>query len=726
MGTVKRLATSSPLQVRARADLLAAMETKLDCLTRKVDRLLAGQERVLGTECPGELAAVLRALATHCEQQSRRLGALERLAQGTHTTLELLVERLGHHGVGKPSPAGRRESSAIDHPGDVNDKESGVKLDLRREQSSGDRDCAHGRVSPGLTEGKTRSPSPGTVDPEVRVSGCDGTPQMEPKLKLLADPGCPQPLAAAGRAGSLDKADPDSQEGERSALGPRESTNGTGAAGAEGPQAAEPPGSGQGAEVKGRGAPGASLAADLQAALLGAVLSHTPPLRHVHSCPEALGSCQREVKGTKEGDGRGGRVDTAEDTERSRQPAALQDPGHTLTLSGWTGVDSTGGREAAGPSLELATPAPSFIEIRVSPAERSTDTACQRSPDSCFRVIDDSAPQPAPFPHRLVSLQPAPSFPLFDINTKEVLGGGRFGRVHTCTEKATGLKLAAKIIKARSAKEKESAHNEIQVMNQLSHVNLIQLYSAFEARTEVVLIMEYVEGGELFERIVDDSCRLTEVDTMLFVKQICEGIHYMHQMYVLHLDLKPENILCVNKTGHQVKIIDFGLARRFRPREKLRVSFGTPEFLAPEIVNFDFVSFPTDMWTLGVISYMLLSGLSPFLGDDDSQTLNNVLAANWYFDEEAFEHVSHEAKDFISSLLIREKSGRLSAAQCLKHPWLDNIAEKAKHSHICLHSQVLLKKYMARRMWKKNYIAVAAANRFKKIGSSGSLTTMGI
>ncbi|GAA6079541.1 myosin light chain kinase 3 [Tachysurus ichikawai] len=94
---------------------------------------------------------------------------------------------------------------------------------------------------------------------------------------------------------------------------------------------------------------------------------------------------------------------------------------------------------------------------------------------------------------------------------------------------------------------------------------------------------------------------------------------------------------------------------RYRPREKLKVNFGTPEFLAPEVVNYDFVSFPTDMWSVGVITYMLLSGLSPFLGDNDAETMNNILHANWDFDAEAFENVSEEAKDFISKLLIPAK-----------------------------------------------------------------------
>ncbi|KAJ8360941.1 hypothetical protein SKAU_G00174660 [Synaphobranchus kaupii] len=386
---------------------------------------------------------------------------------------------------------------------------------------------------------------------------------------------------------------------------------------------------------------------------------------------------------------------------------------------------------AAGvPATPVKPSVAAGIQITVSTAPDCTlvPDKPKATPDICHKILDDDPPHPAPFPHRVVTLRPSQPHDTYIINTREVLGGGRFGTVHSCTEKTSGLKLAAKITTARNVKEKVSdmSLNEIQVMNQLSHTNIIQLYDAYEVRNQVVLILEFVEGGELFERILDESFPLTELDAMIFVKQICEGMQYMHQMYVLHLDLKPENILCVNRNGHQVKIIDFGLARRYKPREKLRISFGTPEFLAPEIVNFDFVSFPTDMWALGVITYMLLSGLSPFMGDDDSQTLNNVLSVNWYFDEEAFEHVSPQAKDFVSNLLIRERSGRLSAAQCLKHPWLHSIQDRAKHSNVLLKSQVQLRKYMAKRMWKKNYIAIAAANRLKKISSSGSLTTLAI
>ncbi|XP_027810626.1 myosin light chain kinase family member 4 [Marmota flaviventris] len=288
-------------------------------------------------------------------------------------------------------------------------------------------------------------------------------------------------------------------------------------------------------------------------------------------------------------------------------------------------------------------------------------------------ALTDDIPAPAaPFDHRIVTAKQAAVNSLYTVSKTEILGGGRFGQVHKCEEKATGLKLAAKIIKTRGPKDKEEVKNEISVMNQLDHVNLIQLYDAFESKNDIVLVMEYVEGGELFDRIIDENYNLTEYDTILFIRQICEGIRHMHQMYILHLDLKPENILCVNRDAKQIKIIDFGLARRYKPREKLKVNFGTPEFLAPEVVNYDFVSFPTDMWSVGVIAYMLLSGLSPFLGDNDAETLNNILACRWDLEDEEFQDISEEAREFISKLLIKEKSWRISASEALKHPWLSD------------------------------------------------------
>ncbi|NXO06270.1 MYLK2 kinase, partial [Oriolus oriolus] len=402
------------------------------------------------------------------------------------------------------------------------------------------------------------------------------------------------------------------------------------------------------------------------------------------------------------------------------QPLEPPSTSQKRTLPSATGQppDPPGVVEQPGPGVQ-----PSLIEAKQPLSPYLTPDFGK---EDAFEILDDVPPPPAPFAHRTVTLRSASVSSQFSLSSKDILGGGKFGEVHTCTEKETGLKLAAKVIRKQGAKDKEMVLLEIDVMNQLNHHNLIQLYDAIETPREIILFMEFVEGGELFERIIDDDYHLTEVDCMVFVRQICEGIRFMHHMCVLHLDLKPENILCVAATGHMVKIIDFGLARRYNPNEKLKVNFGTPEFLSPEVVNYEQVSYTTDMWSMGVITYMLLSGLSPFLGDDDTETLNNVLAANWYFDEETFESISDEAKDFVSNLIIKDKSARMSADQCLQHPWLNNLAEKAKRSNRRLKSQVLLKKYVMRRRWKKNFIGVCAANRFRKITSSGSLTALGI
>ncbi|XP_042616513.1 myosin light chain kinase 3-like isoform X2 [Cyprinus carpio] len=356
--------------------------------------------------------------------------------------------------------------------------------------------------------------------------------------------------------------------------------------------------------------------------------------------------------------------------------------------------------------------------------EVNAKSSALRKAESQLLIIDDSPPLPAPFEHRIVSAKQVPMNTYYAVKPNEVLGGGRFGQVHKCAELSSGLMLAAKIIKVRGMKERDEVKNEIGVMNQLNHVNLIQLYDAFESRTNLTLIMECVEGGELFERIIDENYHLTELDAIVFTRQICEGVQYLHQQYILHLDLKPENILCVSSTGNQIKIIDFGLARKYRPREKLKVNFGTPEFLAPEVVNYDFVSFPTDMWSIGVITYMLLSGLSPFMGDNDTETMNNILHAKWEFDAEAFENVSEEAKDFISSLLVPTKCSRMSASGCMKHSWLNNLEDKAKMYKVRLKSQLRLQRYLAaHRQWKKHFFAVTAANRLKRFQQSRSIST---
>ncbi|XP_071534905.1 myosin light chain kinase, smooth muscle-like isoform X2 [Panulirus ornatus] len=238
---------------------------------------------------------------------------------------------------------------------------------------------------------------------------------------------------------------------------------------------------------------------------------------------------------------------------------------------------------------------------------------------------------------------------------------------------------------------------EIDIMNSLRHPKLLQLGAAFERQREIVMVMEYISGGELFERVVADDFALTERDCILFVRQICEGVQYIHKNNIVHLDLKPENILCVRRTSHQIKLIDFGLARRFNPDDPCRVLFGTPEFIAPEIINYEPIGFSSDMWSVGVICYVLLSGLSPFMGENDAETFANITRAEFDFDDDAFSAITEDAKDFIMSLLIKRKEKRLTAEQCFKHPWL---AQTEADMNKVVLSTDKLKKFIIRRKWQ--------------------------
>ncbi|GFU14694.1 twitchin, partial [Nephila pilipes] len=278
-----------------------------------------------------------------------------------------------------------------------------------------------------------------------------------------------------------------------------------------------------------------------------------------------------------------------------------------------------------------------------------------------FDVFDKYIAQP-------VDIKTSSVYDKYDI--LEEIGTGAFGVVHRCRERKTGNIFAAKFIPVAHPLEKSLIKKEIDVMNHLHHPKLVHLHDAFEDDDEMVLIYEFMSGGELFEKITDDSYFMCEAEVINYMRQICEGMKHMHEKNIIHLDIKPENIMCQTKTSNNIKLIDFGLATKLDPNEVVKISTGTAEFAAPEIVNREPVGFYTDMWAVGVLAYVLLSGLSPFAGDNDVETLKNVRACDWEFDDEAFANISNEGKDFISKLLTRSKDKRMTAHECLEHPWL--------------------------------------------------------
>ncbi|KAI7690877.1 Myosin light chain kinase [Sarcoptes scabiei] len=317
--------------------------------------------------------------------------------------------------------------------------------------------------------------------------------------------------------------------------------------------------------------------------------------------------------------------------------------------------------------------------------------------------VDESEPEgesEPPFQPRNVKVKR--TNPTSEYVLGEELGRGKFGIVRRCHEKSTNKKLAAKFINTTCPQDRKDVEREVDIMCSLQHPRLLQLYDAFDdGKNQMCLIMECIEGGELFERVIDDDFVLTEKACAIFVRQICEGLDYIHSKSIIHLDMKPENVLCVTRTGNRIKLIDFGFARKYD--KGLQVMFGTPEFAAPEVINFEDVGYTTD-----ILFPIRLSGLSPFMGDSDLETMANVTRAEFDFNDESFDPISEQAKDFISKLLVKDK--KLSAAKALKHPWLKKHTKKQRESGKSLDKKKL-KKFVIRRRWQKAVNAILALRR---------------
>ncbi|KAL3866656.1 hypothetical protein ACJMK2_043939 [Sinanodonta woodiana] len=299
------------------------------------------------------------------------------------------------------------------------------------------------------------------------------------------------------------------------------------------------------------------------------------------------------------------------------------------------------------------------------------------------------------------------------------IGSGQFAIVKKCQHKKTGVEYAAKFIRKRRTGGRRGAtmediHKEINILREINHENMISLYEVFETKREVILILELVSGGELFEYISQKD-KLSEEEASAFIKQILDGVHHLHSRNIAHLDLKPENILLRKPGCTQVKLIDFGLSQKIGPKDDSRSMMGTAEFVAPEIVNFEPLSLATDMWSIGVITYILLSGASPFLGENQQDTFRAITSCDYKFDEEYFNGTSELAKDFITKLLVKNKRHRATVEDCLKHPWIKPVEEKQKllrrNSSVNVKH---LKAFLARQRWKQSVRVVTLCNRLSK------------
>ncbi|KAK1408799.1 hypothetical protein QVD17_40855 [Tagetes erecta] len=259
------------------------------------------------------------------------------------------------------------------------------------------------------------------------------------------------------------------------------------------------------------------------------------------------------------------------------------------------------------------------------------------------------------------------------------IGRGHFG--HTCH--ARGKKgelkdqaLAVKIIskaKMTTAISIEDVRREVKILRALSgHKHLIHFFDACEDANNVYIVMELCEGGELLDRILSRGGRYTEADAKLIIVQILSVVAFCHLQGVVHRDLKPENFLFMSKSEDaDMKLIDFGLSDFIRPEERLNDIVGSAYYVAPEVLHRSY-SLEADIWSIGVISYILLCGSRPFWARTESGIFRAVLRADPNFDDIPWPSVTPEAKDFVKRLLNKDYRKRMSAAQALTHPWLSS------------------------------------------------------
>lgn len=250
---------------------------------------------------------------------------------------------------------------------------------------------------------------------------------------------------------------------------------------------------------------------------------------------------------------------------------------------------------------------------------------------------------------------------------------GKFATVRRCVHRESGRDYAAKYIRKRrraSDVRHEILHEALLLKLAQPCPRVVDVREVFETASEIILILEMAAGGEL-QHVLDSEEFLPEKDVVRLMRQILEAVHFLHDRNIAHLDIKPQNLLLTSAFPQgDILLCDFGISRVIGKGTEIREIVGTPDYVAPEVLQYEPISLATDVWSLGVLTYVLLSGHSPFGGDTKQETFCNITAGSLDFPEDLFGHVSSAAKDFVRRLIVRDASKRLSVKDGLNHPWL--------------------------------------------------------
>lgn len=269
----------------------------------------------------------------------------------------------------------------------------------------------------------------------------------------------------------------------------------------------------------------------------------------------------------------------------------------------------------------------------------------------------------------------------------EVMGKGAFGEVRWCLQKDTGARRAVKIFRKESLGQGENRNKlitEIEILKTLDHPNIVRVYEFFEDPKRLFIVMELCRGGELFDEIVKRSS-FGERQAAQIMQQLFSAVAYLHDNNIIHRDLKPENILLEEKHDYlNIKLIDFGTAVLHHGNERVRGAIGTAYYIAPEVVMGSYDK-KCDLWSCGIIMYILLSGCPPFEGDSDREIVEKVKKGKYSLEGQAWTNISSQAKDLIGSLLVSPTS-RITASEALQHPWILQYATREGPSTALMHN----------------------------------------
>ncbi|CAH0513625.1 unnamed protein product [Peronospora belbahrii] len=302
------------------------------------------------------------------------------------------------------------------------------------------------------------------------------------------------------------------------------------------------------------------------------------------------------------------------------------------------------------------------------------------------------------------------------------LGAGTFSVVREATHNTTGERFAIKCIKRAqlTADDLQALVAEVKILREMQHPHIVKLYDVFQEENYFFLVTEFMAGGELFERIVKKNF-YTEREARDLVKVLLETIAFCHDANVVHRDLKPENLLLSSaEDDADIKLADFGFAKKTAIQTRdagLSTACGTPGYVAPEILMSEPYGKEVDIWSCGVITYILLCGYPPFHHDNQNVLFRLIKAGRYEFDSPYWDDVSAEAKDLISKMLILAPAERWSARQLLDHPWIAADAVKDVQLTTALQE---LRKFNARRKFRAAVSTVKATISLTKALTLGS------